>query len=148
MDDVADSGNTVMTAVTEALKTDKLDKGLYPEDLYLVNYLTRAVNVFSRKDLADFSRVLWGVEIRGVKRPDGAAFKIDFTYSIDWALLKEDLSSIITQTDTFYIRCLGCEIIRRKGIVDVRVDGDDMEEGKQYNITYEAPETFKCMWRK
>lgn len=143
-----DSGNTVMTAVAAALIPDKIEKGLYPEDLYLVNYLTKAAQIFQKKGLTEYERTLWGIKIRGVASNGPEGLRISFNYSLDRALTREDLSPIITLTDTFYIRCLGCEIFRSSKEVEVRIDGDDMVEGKQYNIVFEAPETFKCMWRQ
>lgn len=141
-------GAAVMTAITKALKSDKTEKGLYPEDLYLINYLTRAVKVFQEKGLTSFERKLWGVKLTGISTNDLADLKMSFTYSLHRPHLEEELKSIINQADSFYIRCMGAEIVRYPDRIEVNIDGDDMKDGQKYNIAFEAPETFKCVWRR
>lgn len=140
-------GQAVISALTETLKKDKVDKGLYPEDLYLVNYLTRAARVFEEKALESFSRDLWGMKIEGVAIKGSENFTILFTYTFKLSQLKEDLKDLIDKTDTFYLRCMGGEIVRYPDRIVAKIDGDDMEEGQEYKIVFEAPTTFKCMWR-
>ncbi len=77
-----------------------------------------------------------------------AGFRISFQYTVDLPKLENDLKSIIGQTDTFYTRCLGCEIVRYPDRIEVKVDGDNMTNDKEYNIIFDSPETFRCMWRQ
>ncbi len=138
----------VMSAITGALKRDKVEKGLYPEDIYLVSYLARAARVFKERDLESFYRDLWGMNIKGLVLNNTDPLKIIFTYSVNLAKLKEDLKDIMGKTDTFYLRCVGAEIVWYLGKIEASLDNDDMEDGKEYIVEFEEPETLKCIWRR
>ncbi len=143
-------GQAVMTALSETLKKkDGVEKGLFPEDLYLVNYLARAARIFEEKGLESFSRDLWGMKVEGKKvvLKGPKRFRMIFTYALSLSQLKKDLKEIASKTDSFYLRCMGAEIIRYPDKIVAKIDGDDMKEGQEYKIEFEAPETFRCVWR-
>lgn len=141
-------GQAVITAVAEALKKDTPEKGLYPEDAYLVSYLARAARIFQDKGLPSYLRELWGIQIEGKVLDGPESFKIIFSYRVNMAQLKEDLKEVFEKTDTFYSRCLGCEIVRRPDRIEALLDGDNMEDQKEYKIEFEAPDIFRCLWRR
>lgn len=141
-------GEAIMSAITKALKRNNPEKGLYPEDLYLINHLTRAAKIFQEKEMESFSKDLWGVRVEGVVPKSPGEFRIDFTYTLNLSQMEKDLRNLISKTDTFYLRCMGTEIVHSPDKNTVQLDGDDMEDGKPYKIEFEAPKTFQCIWRR
>ncbi len=141
-------GQAVISGITEALKKDKVEKGLYPEDLYLINHLTRAARIFQEKSMENFGRDLWGIKAEGLVHKGPGKFKMAFVYTLNRLQMEKDLKVFTAKTDTFYLRCMGAEIVHCPDRITVQLDGDEMEDGKSYKVEFEAPKTFRCTWRR